>query len=102
MPQMTVYIRNEDLDKWKALPNKAMAISNMLNSTHVGRPPKVEINPLTIPGVMKGSEFIPKPPDPETGYPCCLKQVPCKHWVYNGTEGYWKNILTGKTREVNG
>ena len=33
MPQITVYIRNEDLDKWKALPNKAQAVRDMLNKT---------------------------------------------------------------------
>lgn len=31
MPNVTVYIRNEDLEKWKALKNKAGAISMMLN-----------------------------------------------------------------------
>lgn len=44
--------------------------------------------------------FVPRPPDPTTGYPCCMNQAPCKHWTFNGAEGQWKNELTGNTREV--
>lgn len=32
MPTVAVYIRVNDLDKWKALDNKSQAISNMLNA----------------------------------------------------------------------
>lgn len=32
MPQVTVYIRNEDLDKWKAIEKKAEFISDALRS----------------------------------------------------------------------
>jgi hypothetical protein len=32
MPQVTVYIRKEDLNKWKALENKAAFISQHLNN----------------------------------------------------------------------
>ena len=31
MPQQTVYIRADDLDKWRKLPNKSAAISELLN-----------------------------------------------------------------------
>lgn len=44
--------------------------------------------------------FVPKPPDPELGYPCCQKTVPCKHWVWDGVEGLWKNTLTNRTKEL--
>ena len=57
-------------------------------------------NPSEPAKIAKGSEFVPKPPDPETGYPCCLAKAPCKHWSFNGTEGYWENSLTGKTRDA--
>lgn len=50
--------------------------------------------------VTKGSEFVPRPPDPETGYPCCNGRSPCKHWVWSGIDGAWKNTLTGKTRDA--
>jgi hypothetical protein len=32
MPQVTVYIRNDDLDKWREIPNKAEFIRIGLNS----------------------------------------------------------------------
>lgn len=44
--------------------------------------------------------FTPSSPDPVTGYPCCQKQAPCMHWIFNGAESHWKNELTGATREV--
>ncbi len=50
--------------------------------------------------IVKGTEFVPKPPDPELGYPCCQGTAPCKHWVWSGIEGAWKNTLTGKTRDA--
>lgn len=46
------------------------------------------------------STFEPKAPDPETGYPCCTKATPCKHWTWNGNMNYWINGLTGKIKEV--
>lgn len=44
--------------------------------------------------------FVPKPPDPITGFPCCTKQKPCKHWSYNGVEVSWTNSITGETKYV--
>lgn len=49
----------------------------------------------------KDDVFVPRPPDPETGYPCCQQNKPCKHWqwdTYTG-EGY-VNTLTGKMKAV--
>lgn len=55
----------------------------------------------TLPAaITKGSEFVPRPPDPETGYPCCLGRSPCKHWLWDDIETVWKNTLTGKTRDA--
>ncbi len=92
MPQRSVYIREEDDDKWLALDNKAEFVHNALNGGEVitrferGKEPEV---------------FTPKPPNPETGYPCCLNErKPCKHWTFDGTLGLWANSLTGKTREA--
>lgn len=42
--------------------------------------------------------FVPRPPDPETGYPCCEKSTPCKHWQWDSSLAGWVNSLTGKTR----
>lgn len=52
------------------------------------------------PMIIKGADFVPKPPDPELGYPCCSGRSPCKHWVFNELESIWTNSLTGKTREA--
>lgn len=65
-------------------------------------------NPLEVEAVgvviddepVKDTKFTPQAPDPETGYPCCTKATPCKHWTWNGTENYWINTLTGKVKEV--
>ena len=46
------------------------------------------------------SAFTPKPPDPNTGYPCCLNKSPCKHWSWNGDTLVWVNSITGNTREA--
>lgn len=43
--------------------------------------------------------FVPRPPDPATGYPCCNQSKPCKHWAWNATDSIYKNELTGKVRE---
>lgn len=48
---------------------------------------------------VTSSEFVPKPPDPEKGYPCCQGKRPCKHWVWDEStgEGY-VNTITGEVR----
>lgn len=45
-------------------------------------------------------EFVPRPPDPEKGYPCCTKSTPCKHWVWDNVDTVWKNTITGLTRDA--
>jgi hypothetical protein len=44
--------------------------------------------------------FVPTAPDPETGYPCCTKKTPCKHWVFDGTKDAYVNSLTGKVKSL--
>lgn len=44
--------------------------------------------------------FVPKPPDPEKGYPCCSGRSPCKHWVWDNVDTVWKNTITGLTRDA--
>lgn len=43
--------------------------------------------------------FVPKPPDPDIGYPCCTGKNPCKHWVWDDVDTLWKNTITGATRD---
>lgn len=46
-------------------------------------------------------EFVPKAPDPNTGYPCCLNEKkPCKHWTWDGVKQSYTNTLTGEVREI--
>lgn len=44
MPQQTVYIRQDDLERWKQLPNKAEFIHNALNGIEngTGEPEDIE------------------------------------------------------------
>ena len=56
-----------------------------LTATPIGEPPK---------------PFIPKPPDPILGYPCCQKEKPCKHWAWQPSGDGYVNTLTGQIKEV--
>lgn len=51
-------------------------------------------------GLRSAESFTPRPPDPVTGYPCCQKSSPCKHWVWDDIETAYINNLTGELREV--
>lgn len=44
--------------------------------------------------------FVPSPPDPETGYPCCQKEIRCKHWVWDVNKALYVNSLTGAEKEA--
>lgn len=101
MPQVTVYVREEDLPKWKALEKKSEFLHHALNGNvhSVSTTPSPNRPFPEKPSIEQ--PFIPKPPDPETGYPCCLNErKPCKHWLFDGDDQVWVNSLTGKTREV--
>jgi len=111
MPTVSVFIRRDDLDKWKSLPNKSQAIHDMLAHTivhydEVGTVGDVEgvvvddIKKATGLVMQSTPSFIPSPPDPELGYPCCQKNKPCKHWKFDDLNGQWVNELTGKVREA--
>lgn len=49
---------------------------------------------------LAAQAFVPRPPDPEKGYPCCQREVPCKHWQWDSSVGVYNNSLTGATREA--
>lgn len=63
------------------------------------KPIELRLDELEKAKPTQSSTFVPQPPDQETGYPCCSKQSPCKHWMWSGTDSVWKNTLTGKVRE---
>jgi len=87
MPDVKVYIRTEDLDKWKAIDKKAQWLHEKLSDspyipadTSVGQTGKL--------------------PAPLSGMACCLLKTPCRHWSY--ANELWTNSLTGEVKEVNG
>lgn len=97
MPQVHTYIRNEDIESWKALPNKSEFIHNALRGAVGAVETSVK---QSIPTIQTADTFVPKPPDPETGYPCCTEAKPCRHWLWNGDQQAYINELTGEVREV--
>lgn len=58
MPQQTIYIRNDDMPKWKALKNKSEFLSNALNGQIFGKIIKDVWDPDSIPTI----ETIPAVP----------------------------------------
>jgi len=93
MPQVTVYIREDDLEAWRAIEKKSEFIHQALRGQELEVP--------LVKEVLKEPEvFVPKAPDPVTGYPCCLKSNPCKHWSYDGNKQMWINSLTGGTKVI--
>lgn len=109
MPSVPIYIRQADYERWLAIKDKSQFISDCINRRPTGgfseEPVLVAQTPLTttVPyaaGLVLGADFVPKPPDTETGYPCCLGKRPCKHWQWDGNKSAYINSLTGKEREV--
>ena len=128
MPTTQIYIRKESWEQFNAEEKKSDLINQLLENHYKATPydamPKVADynNPkskaLDIPGVVKGSDFVPKekdpfkqflkdysqpgtrPPHPECGYPCCHKASPCRHWAYNEVESHWVNELTKETKDA--
>lgn len=41
MPQITVYLRNEDIDKWKSIEKKSEWLHNLLNAEAGASAPKI-------------------------------------------------------------
>lgn len=56
------------------------------------------VSPTGGVGKSESQVFVPRPPDPHSGYPCCQKTSPCKHWKFNDVEQYWVNELTGEIK----
>lgn len=46
--------------------------------------------------------FVPGPPDPIKGYPCCEMASPCKHWIFDGLGSTYMNTLTGELKDLDG
>ena len=99
MPTISVFIRKEDVSKWKALSNKSEFLHNALSGVVLHK--KSEAYKKASPNeVTLTTPFAPRPPDPEMGYPCCTKARPCKHWQWDGNRSVYVNSLTNKEREA--
>lgn len=109
MPQVTVYIRQGDLPKWKAIPKKTEFIHNALKEvpmeslpTHTLTPKEhlVSVLPkssfeavLNIPGIQLGSEI--------DEFACCTKpNHRCKHWEFDPKNNNWTNTHTGEVKDA--
>jgi hypothetical protein len=91
LKQKTVYFREEDLPLWEAIENKAQWLHDGLTTGIVTIPPR---------NTYIYAPDKARPPDPETGYPCCQKAKPCKHWKFDNLNSQWVNELTGKVKEI--
>ena len=66
MPQVTFYLRKEDLDKWKELKHKAEFIHNALNNVatlptqRLVKETKIETIKAKIPGMITAADLTPK------------------------------------------
>jgi Arc/MetJ-type ribon-helix-helix transcriptional regulator len=118
MKMMTLRLPDELVEMLDTLPNKSDFIRSAIESAFdkneepehqfVTKQQVIELIRLELTNkstqinspAIKGSEFVPSPPDPTTGYPCCTKSTPCKHWAWDGTESCWKNTLTGRARDA--
>lgn len=94
------------MGKWLAVANKSEWINALLKSSdnvsEYGATKPSPVGPLVtvLSETVPEEKFVPRPPDPETGYPCCTKARPCKHWQWDGNKSAYINTLTGKEREA--
>lgn len=115
MRTITLRLSDELVEMLNTLPNKSdfirQAIEVAFNKNeepedrYVTRKEVVELIRLELATsnknvALNNNTFVPVPPDPMTGYPCCTKQKPCKHWSWNGVDSSWVNELTGETRDA--
>lgn len=97
MGRVNIYIRDSDIDTWRVIPNKSEWLHQMLSGTLTEK--KLDEAAAHIDAVA--TKFVPKPPDPNTGYPCCQSATHrCKHWVWDTNEAIYRNTLTNKTMEA--
>ena len=108
--QATIYIRPEDEEAWKNVPNKSQWVHEGLNRGLVTIPAKN--TPITTQHIrinntpINKNEFHKIATDlesssvrPVIGKPCCYKRAPCVHWERDELVEKWRNKLTGEERE---
>lgn len=104
MPQVTVYVREEDLDAWKAIQRKSEFLSNAING--------LSSNGRTEGFEPSNSGSSPGEPAIDTKWKnageaamalmtpgCCLiKETNCKHFKWVMESGEFINENTGERR----
>ena len=115
MKTITLRLSDELVEMLNTLPNKSdfirQAIETAFNKNeepgnkYLSKDEVIELIRLGLATsnknvTLNSNTFVPRPPDPETGYPCCTKQTPCKHWTWDNSIPAWVNSLTGKTKEI--
>lgn len=99
MPQVTVYIRAEDMDAWKGVVKKSEFIHNALQDRSTYDGAKIVLRE-DLPPIVDTSPVPPTPAGEPALLPCCLGKTPCKHWLWNGDEQAYINSITGEIRET--
>lgn len=126
MPQVTVYVRDEDLDKWKAIQRKSEFVSNAINGlssngrtegfepSYLGSSPSEpakrvgysnlfpsEVSSDVRPDIKIASEGKPwNSAGVDMTPACCLNKKPCKHWSWDGVNSQYVNLITGEIKPV--
>lgn len=107
-PNKSRYIEElikQDIQQAQVKPIVQSVMQELLSNESFFREMSERMNIQSIKRVVEAptsssEPFVPKPPDPITGYPCCLKEIPCKHWSFNGADDQWVNVLTGEIKDA--
>jgi hypothetical protein len=109
----TIYFRKDVWEKFGEEKGKSNIINQLL-AEHYGLDPREvtvsdELIPeqftrpqVMSPQVRQAEPFVPRPPDPNSGYPCCVTRrpnpetliTPCKHWNRNEDGDYINSITS--------
>lgn len=85
-------------DKQSKGSTDLLSIEAMLDERFM---PLVDLIEEKFSNIKPTEEFVPKAPDPTTGYPCCTNdKKPCKHWQWDGVKQSYTNTITGEVREI--
>lgn len=100
MSQRSVYIREEDEEIWKALPNKAEFIHNaIIDKEGTSSTPSLKDTKSQVKPSAPQPSWSPQI-EPLLALACCLQKKPCVHWVWDGNESQYTNSRTGEVRSV--
>lgn len=120
MPQVTVYVRKEDLPTWESIRQKSEFLHNALHTADAykqlspdqKRIVKAGLINIQSDGIQANERVAPIygtiPVDSlssgvhKPGYPCCYNETKrCKHWQWDGNTQEHINVFTGKRIAVN-